>query len=372
MKRKSSGAVWGVMLILLGVLIGGKILNWFRFDLFFRGWWSLFLIIPCAVRFLTERGERISALKGLFAGVLLLMAAQNFIEYSMLFPLLLAGFLVLTGLKMILPGVQKRGRRQAGKESWRQKEEKRRERERRRAEKSGGRWAERYEDAFGSHSSVEYEYYDENLREESPEDAGGGEDYQFTAEDSADFERQAGQFEWNQYANRGEYRRDYSDRAGFGSTYFGGAAPGGRRGPDGAGRNGQYGGGWQRRGGAGPQDFARTDASRIGKAICTSVFTGKEIRFRREPFEGAVLSAVIGAIDQDLREAVISHDTVVEAITVMGGIDIHVPDDVYVVVSGSPFLGGIDNHVKQRMPYSGSGITIFIKATCIMGGIEIK
>ena len=92
------------MLILLGVLIGGKILNWFRFDLFFRGWWSLFLIIPCAVRFLTERGERISALKGLFAGVLLLMAAQNFIEYSMLFPLLLAGFLVLTGLKMILPG----------------------------------------------------------------------------------------------------------------------------------------------------------------------------------------------------------------------------------------------------------------------------
>ncbi|MDE7298418.1 MAG: cell wall-active antibiotics response protein [Lachnospiraceae bacterium] len=368
MNRKSSGAVWGVMLILLGVLIGGKILDWFSFDLFFDGWWSLFLIIPCAVRFLTERGRRMSALKGLFAGVLLLMAAQGFIEFSMLLPLLLAGFLVLSGLRMLMPRAERRGQNDREREAWDREERKRRERERRRAEKLGSRRQGRYEDASDYRYSEEYTYFGGDPQGEPVDNAdGSGEDYRFTAEDSPDFESQAEQFEWNQYANRGEYRRDYSDRAGSYGAYSGRTYPGGGR----YGGAGQYGGG-QYRTGAGNRSFDRADTSRNGKTVCTSVFSGKEIRFCREPFEGAVLSAVFGAIDLDLRDAVLYRDTVIEAISIMGGIDIHVPGNVRVIVSGTPILGGIDNRVKRSEPLPRDSVTVLVKATCVMGGIEIK
>ena len=38
--------LWGLILIALGVIIGGNALNLFDIDIFFAGWWTLFIIIP--------------------------------------------------------------------------------------------------------------------------------------------------------------------------------------------------------------------------------------------------------------------------------------------------------------------------------------
>ena len=41
--------LWGVVLVLLGVLVGTNSLGITNIDIFFDGWWSLFIIIPCFI-----------------------------------------------------------------------------------------------------------------------------------------------------------------------------------------------------------------------------------------------------------------------------------------------------------------------------------
>ena len=343
MKKRSSGAVWGIMLIVCGVLLGGKVLHWFSFDLFFRGWWTLFIIIPSAVHFLTEKGERISALRGLLLGVLLLMAAQGFIEVSMLLPLLIAGILILSGFKMALP---KKGGGTAGQSGRKYQRTKRRRR--REQAYDGYREDEYYYEAVKDTPPQEFaqdfaqKHYAQDFEEEQ-QDSG----YHFTAEDSPEFWQENKKFEWNEYANRGDYRKDFAD--------------GYRDGRTGAGVHGQH----RRR----SEEFA---GRRDGYCACTAVFSGKEIRFRQEGFFGATLSAVFGGIDLDLRDAVFTGNTQIEAIAIFGAVDIKAPDNVRVVVNGTPVFGGLENHVRSNPNLPGDAYTLYVHATCIFGGIEIK
>ena len=55
----------------------------------------------------------------------------------------------------------------------------------------------------------------------------------------------------------------------------------------------------------------------------------------------------------------------------MGGIDIRVPRHIRVELSGNPVLGGIENK-HNYAPGSGAEQTLSIRATAILGGIDIK
>ena len=44
----NAGNLMGILLIVAGVVIAGNVMNWWNISLFFRGWWTLFIIIPCA------------------------------------------------------------------------------------------------------------------------------------------------------------------------------------------------------------------------------------------------------------------------------------------------------------------------------------
>ena len=37
MKKRSAGTVWGMLMIVGGILLAGKILHWFEFELFLLG-----------------------------------------------------------------------------------------------------------------------------------------------------------------------------------------------------------------------------------------------------------------------------------------------------------------------------------------------
>lgn len=321
MKKGSAGAVWGVLMIVGGVLLAGKILHWFEFELFFDGWWTLFLIIPSAVNFMTGQKNRSSSLKGLIIGVLLLMAAQGFIEYRMFFPLLVAAFLILAGCRMMFSG-GKAGTGQNGRDRTVQGHARGKKKRRGRV---GYGPAEEIHDWRREADSVKYE------------DASN---YSFEEEYDYYEEEPVSSFAWNEYANREEYRRE-----GYGQKQ-----------QDFYGRNAEssFSGG----------------VNRNGRCACTSVFMGKEIDFTGEVFEGAVLSCVMGAIDLNLSGAVIYHDVTIEAILVMGGIDIIVPKDVRVQVQGGPILGSVDNHVRNRQSQPDAP-TVYVKATCVLGGMDI-
>lgn len=99
MKRSTTGFIWGLIIIALGVLIGAKAFG-ADFDIFFDGWWTLFIIIPSAIG-LCERGNRTGSAIGLAVGVMLLLAAQDFIAWHMFGKLIVAFIFVIIGLKLI-------------------------------------------------------------------------------------------------------------------------------------------------------------------------------------------------------------------------------------------------------------------------------
>ena len=45
--KKTRGITIGLLFILVGLLYAGSALDLFEFSIFFPGWWTLFIIVPC-------------------------------------------------------------------------------------------------------------------------------------------------------------------------------------------------------------------------------------------------------------------------------------------------------------------------------------
>ncbi|MGN1133507.1 MAG: LiaF domain-containing protein, partial [Oscillospiraceae bacterium] len=104
--------------------------------------------------------------------------------------------------------------------------------------------------------------------------------------------------------------------------------------------------------------------------IGCATFSGQNLNFDGEVFNGAELTAVFGGVKCDLRNAVIEKDCAVTATAVFGGIDIFVPDYVNVKVNSNSIFGGVSD--KNHRPTVQGAVTVYIYATCMFGGVEIK
>lgn len=49
MKKKLTNILWGLFFIIIGVGFAGNALGIWDFNLFFPGWWTLLIIIPCFI-----------------------------------------------------------------------------------------------------------------------------------------------------------------------------------------------------------------------------------------------------------------------------------------------------------------------------------
>jgi hypothetical protein len=84
-----------------------------------------------------------------------------------------------------------------------------------------------------------------------------------------------------------------------------------------------------------------------------------------------VAVAVMGGIELDLREAQFSEPEVtLHAYTVMGGIEITVPEDVEVDVSGLAFMGGFDHHASA--PGVPGAPRVRVLGFAFMGGVDVR
>lgn len=225
--KKISNAVWGVLLVALGVFIALDAMNVLDINFFFKGWWTLFIIIPSLVGLVTER-EKAGNIIGLAIGIALLLAARDILEFEMLSKLILPAIIIVIGANLFI-------------KTFSNKEER-----------------EMFE----------------------------------TAE------------------NNGEVR--YS----------------------------------------------------------TAIFSGKEEKIGAEKFEGAELTAIFGAIDLDLRGAIIEKDCVIKVAAIFGGVDIIAPENVNLKVSSNSIFGGVTNKIKGE--FEEGRPTVYISAFCIFGGAEIK
>lgn len=102
-----------------------------------------------------------------------------------------------------------------------------------------------------------------------------------------------------------------------------------------------------------------------------ATFGGQNVNFENEKFEGCRLEAVFGGIKCDLRKAKIEDDVLIRASSVFGGITIYVPKDVNVKVVSSSIFGGVTNH-HQKDTQDETKKTVFIEATCVFAGVEVK
>ena len=101
MKKRVASIIWGVCLICFGIWIAGSVLGIWEFNLFFNGWWTLFIIIPCIAKILSGKRKK-GAWIGLTIGVLLFVASQGWILYVGLWRILLPVLFIFLGLDISL------------------------------------------------------------------------------------------------------------------------------------------------------------------------------------------------------------------------------------------------------------------------------
>ena len=224
--KKAGSVLWGIVLIAAGVIWALNVFNITDIDIFFDGWWTLFIIVPCGIGLFTER-EKTGNIIGIVIGVFLLLCCQDILSFSMLWKLLVPAIIVIVGLKMVLTGL------------------------------------------FGNKANEIMKQM--KLEGKQP-------------------------------------------KTGF------------------------------------------------------AAFSGCDMNYHGEVFEGAELTAVFGGVKCDLRNAIIEKDCAIQVSAIFGGIDIFVPTGINVKVTSNSIFGGVSNKtaIHQNAP------TIYVSGTCMFGGVEIK
>ena len=98
--KKIENTVIGLILIIIGVIIGLNAFHFTIIDLFFDGWWTLFIIVPCFFGLFKDQ-DKTGNIIGLIVGIYLLLYCQGLINFQFAWKLVVPVIFVLIGLKMI-------------------------------------------------------------------------------------------------------------------------------------------------------------------------------------------------------------------------------------------------------------------------------
>jgi len=248
--KKANGLVIGVLFILAGVLYAGTALGMFEFSIFFPGWWTLFIIIPCLYALTKKNEDKTGPIIGLIIGTCFLINAQDIGFHIDFWPMAVAVLCFLIGWKLLFPD-KKNKKQVVFQNNWDNAEKK--------VEVNGTTFDNTYSKSSGGYVNV------------------------------------------------------------------------------------------------------------------SAILGGKDVRVDNECFTGADICAVMGAVDLDLRNAIISEDVYINVSAVMGGVDIYLPANVRIVTDGcATIMGGIDVNTAYANFHGADDPKVIITGSCVMGGIDIK
>ena len=106
MNKKLTNVLWGLCLVALGVIMIGNYMGIFNIDIFFDGWWTLFIIVPSVIG-VFSKGDRTLSLIFLVIGVLMLLNQQHIITIEMVWKLLFPAVVIIVGLSLIISSLRK-------------------------------------------------------------------------------------------------------------------------------------------------------------------------------------------------------------------------------------------------------------------------
>jgi hypothetical protein len=102
-----------------------------------------------------------------------------------------------------------------------------------------------------------------------------------------------------------------------------------------------------------------------------AIMGGNTRRVRSPAFQRADVSAMMGGVELDLRDAKpAGEQVVIDVFAWWGGIDIIVPDDWKVQNEAIPVMGGIEDNTYA--PAGPAATTLVLRGVAIMGGVEVK
>ena len=99
--KKTFKFVLGALLIAAGVIYALSELGICDIHVSCDGWWAFFIIIPCLEGVFCGN-DKIRSLIGAAFGVALLLAAQDVIEFALIWKLMIPAIIILIGIKMIV------------------------------------------------------------------------------------------------------------------------------------------------------------------------------------------------------------------------------------------------------------------------------
>ena len=98
--RKLANTLWGIVLVVIGVILTLNALEITNINIFFDGWWTLLIIIPSAIELIARENKFWSAV-WLIIGILLLLACRDILDFDLIWRLTIPVLLILIGINLI-------------------------------------------------------------------------------------------------------------------------------------------------------------------------------------------------------------------------------------------------------------------------------
>lgn len=99
--------LWGLVFIVLASLLILDAFEVWHFNIFFKGWWTFLIMIPCFIGILTDKQKRGNII-GFSIGLALFLSYQDVIKEKVLGKLLLPAILLIIGISIIWPSKSKK------------------------------------------------------------------------------------------------------------------------------------------------------------------------------------------------------------------------------------------------------------------------
>lgn len=98
--KQVSKIMWGFVLVCFGVVYALKVMDIVDIDLFFKGWWTLIIIIPSFISLFADR-DKTGGIIGLLVGIVLLLWRQGLVDLEMMLKLGIPAIIIVIGLELI-------------------------------------------------------------------------------------------------------------------------------------------------------------------------------------------------------------------------------------------------------------------------------
>ena len=102
--KKLGNVLWGICFIVIGVIVLLNSIGATNINIFFRGWWTLFIIIPSFIGLIKDKDKVWSAFF-LALGVALLLSSRGILDMIIIAKCILPAILIIIGINIIFKDV---------------------------------------------------------------------------------------------------------------------------------------------------------------------------------------------------------------------------------------------------------------------------